>query len=99
MDGTGSSAIAPAPKAAVLPTACHRSAGPLPRCRDMNDTSKPHHPGSAEETTEERERRMAQHMVGPEDEVRKVPERPGSQATPEVGPARASCSGDRHAKA
>ena len=53
----------------------------------MNDTSKPHRPGSVEETTEERKRRMAQHKAGPEGEVRTVPERRGSQAAPKAGPA------------
>ena len=46
----------------------------------MGRPSKPHPPGPAEETTEERERRMAEHPVGPEDEARSVPERPDLEA-------------------
>jgi hypothetical protein len=48
----------------------------------MSRTNKPHPPGSAEETTEERERRLVEHRVGPEDEARSVPEKPDPQAAP-----------------
>jgi hypothetical protein len=48
----------------------------------MRHASNPHPPGSAEETTEERERRMAERQVGPEDETRSVPDRPDPEAVP-----------------
>lgn len=50
----------------------------------MTDANRAHAPGPAGETTEERQRRMEAHQVGPEDEVRTVPERPpyGTPATP-----------------
>lgn len=50
----------------------------------MTDTNRAHAPGPAGETKEERRRRMAEHQVGPEDEVRKVPERPPTAPSPKA---------------
>lgn len=64
----------------------------------MTDTSKAQAPGQAGETTEERQRRMAEHRIGPEDEARNVPERPPS-GVPATPGAAISSQEDRHSAA
>lgn len=54
----------------------------------MSETSKPAQPASEkEESLEERAARMEQRRIGPEDEVRKSPEGPGAQISPDIEPS------------
>jgi hypothetical protein len=54
----------------------------------MSETSKPAQPApEKEESLEERVARLEQQRVGPEDEVRKSPDGPGAQISPEIEPS------------
>ncbi len=54
----------------------------------MSDTNKPEQPASDEdESLDQRAARLEQQRVGAEDEVRKSPDGPSTQISPEIEPS------------